>query len=217
MNSHFMIYKGWRTKWHGFQILTLLFSVFYSFMLSSIVYLNQTGIFFTNICLNNLPQAWICSFYHADFGPSFLSTRDVYSQILIQDQFIEIWFHHHAYVWEVAALINQSNNTTCDFFLQQPLEAWDYWKSCWLFGGQNIRCFAFPIIVLSLTYSSSMFYLLDSLLTSNSAQSKVKQLQRIFLNYFDQESLKKVHIAANVAQVGTLIHFMIHPSLASVK
>ena len=151
-------------------------------------------------------------------APAFSVPREVYSWISIQDQFIEIWFHHHAYVWEVAALINWSNNTTCDFFLQQSLEAWDNWKSCWLFGGQNVRrCFAFPIIVLSLTYSSSMFHLLDSLPTSNSAQSEVKQLQRIFLNYFDQESLKKVRIAVNVAQVGTLIHFMIHPSLASVK
>ena len=89
----------------------------------------------------------------------------------------------------------------CDFLLQQPLEAWDNRKSCWLFGGQNIRrCFAFIIIVLSLTYPSSMFHLLDFLPASNLAQSQVKQLQRI---YFDQESLKKVHIAANVAQVGT--------------
>ena len=106
----------------------------------------------------------------------------------------------------------------CNFFLQQPLEAWDNQKPCWLFGGQNIRkCFAFLIIVLSLTYLSSVFHLLDSLTTSNSAQSEVKQLQRIFLNYFDQESLKKVCIAANIAQVGTFIHFIIHPSLASVK
>ena len=150
--------------------------------------------------------------------PAFSVPREVYSQISIQDQFIEIWFHRHAYVWEVAAFINRSNNTMCNFFLQQPLEAWDNWKPCWLFGGQDIRkCFAFPIIVLSLTYPSSVFHLLDSLTTSNLAQSKVKQLQRIFLNYFDQESLKKVCIAANIAQVGTLIHFMIHPSLASVK
>ena len=48
-------------------------------------------------------------------------------------------------------------------------------------------------------------------------QNPRQVLQRIFLNYFDQESLKKICIAANIAQVGTLIHFMIHPSLASVK
>jgi hypothetical protein len=86
--------------------------------------------------------------------PAFSAPREVYSQISIQDQFIKIWFHRHAYVWEVAALINRINNTASNFFLQQPLEAWDNWKPCWLIGGQNVRkCFAFPMIVLSLNLS----------------------------------------------------------------
>lgn len=74
----------------------------------------------------------------------------------------------------------------------------------------------FQLIVLCLDYPSSVFHILDSLSTSNSALSEVEQLQRIFLKYFDKESFKKGRIAVNVAQVLTpsfilLQHLLNHP------
>jgi len=56
-----------------------------------------------------------------------------------------------------------------------------------------------------------VFHILDSLPTSNSPVSEVKQLQDIFLKYFDQESFKEGRITVNVAQVP---HY---PSLTSVN
>jgi hypothetical protein len=75
-NFHFVIYKGWRTKWHirySHWFCTSVCSIV--FMFSSIAYLNQTGIFSTNVWLKNLPQTRICCCYHVHFRPSFLSTR----------------------------------------------------------------------------------------------------------------------------------------------
>jgi hypothetical protein len=75
---------------------------------------------------------------------------------------------------------------------------------------KKLKSFAFPIVMLRFTYPSSVFHLLDSLSTSNPAVPEVNQLQKIFLQYFDQEYFKEGRIALNVAQVSH------HPSFCSI-
>ena len=155
-----------------------------------------------------MPQTRICSFYHAYFGPSFLMMQAGLLMDINQG-----WSYWNMILSSCLCIrsryINWSKLQHITVFPQHPLETWDNWKASWFFAEQNIRtCFAFIIIILCLP--SSVFHVLDSLLTSNWATTKVHQLQRIFLKYFDQEIFKGSWISVNVPQVPH------HPSFFSI-